>query len=257
MKTNYFKLEFDNKKEWFQYLVEITSAVKKKKFDENKKYTGFDVVPKPKRDKPIDFSRGSELSRRILKKLCKDLQGEGEGKLFASDGKGTAYAPKKLFEGESFIYQVVVPRDCDEDETDADLIQKEWFLVKFTEVAMIYPTSNIETVEHTRQAMDIILKSALHSIGMKAFGRNPRAFHFPEDRQEMVVNSNLLQRMLRNVRLLFFSNSSMFTKAFFGLLTSMLLLHLLLLTIGARFHAFVGAFPGCPLLRRWQCVCEL
>ena len=95
--------------------------------------------------------------------------------------------------------------DCDEDEMDADLVQNRYFMVKFTLVGGIFPTVNVDAFERTRQAMDVILKSTLHMIGLKAFGRNPRAFHFPEENQDGVVNSKLLRKMMKNVRSNFFS----------------------------------------------------
>ncbi len=89
-------------------------------------------------------------------------------------------------------------RDCDEDEEDADLVQNAYFLVKLTFTNLIVPT-NVDQLTIARQAMDVILKSAMVTVGMKAFGRNPRAFYFPEDLQPEVINSRLLQNMLRNV----------------------------------------------------------
>jgi hypothetical protein len=179
--------------EWHQYHVEIIAAVRKKLFNEDKSFKGFEVVPNPKKDRPIDIDKGSELSRRIMRTLASD-----EGLSYASDGSSNAFAPSRLFEEPFKVYEVKAKRDCDEDEEDADLVQNAYFLVKLTFTNLIVPT-NVDQLTIARQAMDVILKSAMVTVGMKAFGRNPRAFYFPEDLQPEVINSRLLQNMLRNV----------------------------------------------------------
>ena len=198
MKTNYFKLEPLNEQavEWIQYQVEIRGAFRQRMFDDDKKYKGSEIVVGTKHKEPIDIRSGSELSRRILRKLASD-----EKLSYASDGSCTAFAPSELFDGKSKDYTVTVKRDCDEDETDADLVQNAHFIVKFTRLASIFPSKNVASnaLEGIRQALDIILKSAMITVGMKAFGRSPRAFYFPEDEQHKFMNTQMLQRMMNNV----------------------------------------------------------
>ncbi len=189
--VNYYKLELETDKnpEWLQYEVQIVRAVRNKVCDQEKKFLRYEVVVNPNKSEPIDFSRGSEVSRRILKKLALD-----EKLPFVTDGKGVAYAPHRFFEGDSKVFDVVVPKDCDVDEVDSELVQNSRFKVKFTLVAAIHPThafanstEDMNEYQKTRQALDIILKSAMTVIGMKAFGRNPRAFYFPDKMQPGVL----------------------------------------------------------------------
>ena len=73
--------------------------------------------------------------------------------------------------------------------------------MKFQEVSTIASSSiqqflngqSVEKarVEHIRQAMDIIQKSALLAIGMQTFGPSPRAFYFGEDEQLSLLSRNL------------------------------------------------------------------
>ena len=194
VKTNYFPLEFDKNSEWIQYRVEVVSAIRKKNVDDEKKFLDFEVIANPQKDRPIDIERGSELSRRILRQLNQDL-----GNKFTFDGSNTAYSPSEFFEGDTKTFKVKVKRDCDQGEKDGDLLVKnEYFLVNFSKPIKIL-TSSLSDLEPVRRAMDIIMKSAMVTIGMKAFGRNPRAFYFPEEMQPEVVNSNLLSRMMQNV----------------------------------------------------------
>ena len=193
VKTNYFPIEVDKNSKWIQYRVEVVPAIRRKKFDDEKKFLGFEVIANPKRDRPIDIERGSELSRRILRQLNQDL-----GNKFTFDGSNTAYSPSEFFEGESKTFEVKVKRDCDQGEKDEDLLKNEYFLISFSKPIKLL-TSSLSDLEPVRRAMDIIMKSAMVTIGMKAFGRNPRAFYFPEEMQPEVVNSNLLSRMMQNV----------------------------------------------------------
>ena len=88
-------------------------------------------------------------------------------------------------------------------------MKNAWFLVKFTEVGIV-PGSLIKSflnreklevtrMEHARQAMDIINRSALLAIGMKTFGRSPRAFYFGLDQQMDLLSRNLQGMFQDNV----------------------------------------------------------
>lgn len=201
VKANYFELELDceNNNEWIQYKVEIIPAVRQRIPDTGE----LKIGPKLRGGSPvsIDIERGSELSRRILRQLNKDIK-KDLGIMLAHDGSSTAFAPKELFEGDTKEYPVTVKRDCDSDEPDAEWVKNSHFLVQLSHPIRII-TTKVQDFEPIRRAIDIIIKSAMLTVGMKAFGRNPRAFYFPEQDQRQVINIQnhrglQLENMLKN-----------------------------------------------------------
>lgn len=199
VKVNCFELEFVGKSmELVQYKVRIVPAVRQKKLDEHEKFNGeFEFIPNKKRgDVPIDIERGSELSRRILRQLNQDL-----GNKFTHDGSSTAYAYENFFKDpvsttETFV--VTVKKDCDPDEPDANLVKNAHFLVHFSHPIARVITS-IKDFEQDRRALDVIVNSSMTLAGMKAFGRNPKAFYFPEQNQHEVIKTRKLLELLNKV----------------------------------------------------------
>ena len=105
-----------------------------------------------------------------------------------SDGTGSAYSlidfmgPSKLDE----TFRVKVKKDCEDDDEVAPQVKNSWFLVKLTKVNTIIPGGNM--LEEMRQAIDIVMKGAMTTLRMTAFGRSPRVFYFPEDRQRNLLD---------------------------------------------------------------------
>ena len=68
--------------------------------------------------------------------------------------------------------------------------------------------------DRIRQAIDIVLKTALRSVGMISYGRSPRAFYFPEEKQLNILGEQLKKTFMLDVsqrdthflQLLFVSN---------------------------------------------------
>eukprot|EP00559_Dactyliosolen_fragilissimus_P005779 CAMPEP_0184858258 /NCGR_PEP_ID=MMETSP0580-20130426/3389_1 /TAXON_ID=1118495 /ORGANISM="Dactyliosolen fragilissimus" /LENGTH=1354 /DNA_ID=CAMNT_0027354333 /DNA_START=16 /DNA_END=4080 /DNA_ORIENTATION=+ len=110
--------------------------------------------------------------------------------------------PAQIMRGSIYkMYPVKVKNGCDKDDEDADRVKNQNFLVKLTEVATIPEThirdfvqnklTEINHLEKVRQAMDIIQKSALLTVGMQTFGKSPRAFYFSQDKQMDLLDSKL------------------------------------------------------------------
>jgi len=233
VKTNYFKLDFINKDpklEWIQYRVEIVPAVKVKSQAQDGTYEkhpdgSFKVAPRERKEQAhysaaatptptptpstsdtnqLDIEGSSELSRRILSKLSNELQEKCNTRL-VTDGSGSAYSAKDFMQGtasQTQTYQIRVKTDCDDDDPDADRSKNAWFLVSLTKVASVCPSQQVKVrdEERVRQAMDIIIKSAMLTAGMKVFGRSPRVFYFPESDQNSVMQGRQLKNMLSKVR---------------------------------------------------------
>ena len=53
--------------------------------------------------------------------------------------------------------------------------------------------------ERIRQAIDIVLKTAFRGVGMMSYGRSPRAFYFPEEKQLNILGSKLKQMFRSDV----------------------------------------------------------
>lgn len=197
--TNYFRLSFTlnddkNHVEYVQYRADIID-VKRQGFENNK------VVLKRAKEGAegeMDLSRGATpLSRRILDTLRRRNE-----LFFASDGTETVIAPHRLFEGKEKTFDVLVRKECDEDDPDADRTPKKWFQVKLMEVAIVNMTSPNAELERVRQLIDIVQKSALLE-NMIAYGRSPRSFYFQEKEQQRIMqnqdNRSGLKRIYENV----------------------------------------------------------
>ena len=209
VKTNYYKIVFRAEIfEWIQYKVEIKPGVKAKapegsseRYEKNPDGT-FKIVPKQRGGTEVDFldiDQSSAISRRVLKKLSSELY--NKKKIYVvTDGSATAYSPQEVLESPR-TFSVNVKRDCEEDEDGADRVVNQWFLVTLTQVAKIIPNDQVQGLEAVRQAMDIILRSAMMTAGMTAFGRSPRAFHFPEsDQKSLLQGSGKMEALLNRER---------------------------------------------------------
>ena len=176
--------------EYVQYRADIID-VKRQGYENNK------VVLKRAKEGSegeMDLSRGATpLSRRILDTLR--LRNE---LFFASDGTEAVIAPKRLFEGEEKTFDVLVRRECDEDDPDADRTPKKWFQVKLKEVAIVSMTSPNAELERVRQLIDIVQKSALLE-NMIAYGRSPRSFYFHEGIQERIMHDQHQRSGLKKI----------------------------------------------------------
>jgi len=188
--TNYYKLERTNRvanDEVVQYHVEIIDAVNKRDDETNE----LRVRPRKEGDPPLDLTRCSTISRRVLQTLAseKDLS-------YVTDGSATVFAPQPLFPNGTTIkeYSIKVRQESEEDDTDADRVRMKWYIVRLNEVGIFPTTGKHEELERTRQAMDIVQKHALHAIGLKSFGRAPRSFYFADTDQHDIMGS------LRNSR---------------------------------------------------------
>ena len=139
VRTNYYKLELGHKPtEWIQYRVTIVRA-RRAKSEDGTFLKNEDGSIKVTADggKTLDTDRGStELSRRILLKLCDDLK-KNQGVPIVTDGSGSAYSAHDFFEdAEEREFVVLVKRDCEEDDPDKDLIFNSRFLVQLSKVVL-------------------------------------------------------------------------------------------------------------------------
>jgi hypothetical protein len=166
VKTNYFKIEIDDSKsEWMQYKVSIFKLRRCKEGENPLK--NEDGSPKREIGKEILCAESTEMTRRILKKLSDDLRSQRKIEL-VTDGSGTAFSNVPFFEGKEELFDVNVRTDCDDDDPDAEYSRKMFVKVKLSKVGKVNPREqHVSELEKIRQAMDIICKSALLSVGMK------------------------------------------------------------------------------------------
>lgn len=197
VRTNYFKIEVVKPTQMIHYKVSISKA-KRAKDAENKCEKNADGSFKVVATRELATNgESSELTRRILQKLTESLRLDAKIEL-VTDGSGSAYSNASFFSGKEKDFVVLVKLDCDDDEHDADLSKNARFLVKLLIVGHVHLTSNpeVSNLEKTRQSIDIILRSGLLTAGMKTFGKSPRVFYFPEDKQAELIGSRLLRNML-------------------------------------------------------------
>jgi len=190
--TNYYALERSNpvgKNEVVQYFAAIKDAINKKDPETGE----LKVRPRKEDDKGMDMTRSSAISRRILQQLARK-----EGFFYVTDGSATVFAPERIFPPSESprTFQIKVKHECEDDEPDADRARQKWFLVTLTEVG-VFPKEGDgkdDELEKMRQAMDIVQKHALHAVGLKSYGRNPRSFYFDDAEQGRIMDG------LRNSR---------------------------------------------------------
>jgi len=189
VKTNYFKIDIDDSKsEWIQYKVSIFKYDKCK--GEDKRFIkNDDGTPKREKGAEILCTDSTEMTRRILRKLSDDLRSQRQVEL-VTDGSGSAYSNAPFFEGKEEEFDVKVKMDCDDDDPDADFSATIMVKVKLLKVGKVNPREQqVSEIDKIRQAMDIICKSALLSVGMKVFGRSPRVFYFPDEMQGRFIDN--------------------------------------------------------------------
>lgn len=167
VKTNYFKIDIDDSKaEWIQYKVSIFKY-DKIKGEDNHFLKNEDGSFKRELRKEILCAESTEMTRRILRKLSDVLRSERKIEL-VTDGSASAFSNLPFFDGKEGSFDVDVRTDCDDDDPEAEYSGKLFAKVNLLKVGKVNPREqHVSEIEKIRQAMDIICKSALLSVGMK------------------------------------------------------------------------------------------
>lgn len=164
--VNYNKIELLKPIILTQYLVDIRRG----KMNRETKKPMIDT----KKEIPLDLDTSSGMSRKVLQQLSLDLlRTQRLTSHLVGDGEKAAYYIHHFLKDENGepvdqeSFAVYVNVECEEYEEHAKKCKHAWFIVSLTKVGDVSLTNERRQNETSRQFLDVLLKSAMMSAGMK------------------------------------------------------------------------------------------